>query len=378
MLSTDQQIIQRMKEAKRVLITCRHDMHVDTLASCLSLYLMFKKLGVPAEIIVSGRPDLLDRCRFLPHSKEVVCDGKSLKNLVIKISPKDGKLRDFRYEVDGDMLKIYVAPASGKLDPADVKAEIGKPSHDLIMVVDTPDLDSLGMLYTEHPDFFYETPIINIDHNPGNEQYGQINFVDITAVSTTEMLYRLLQTLGDEHLDEDVATTLLAGMIAKTESFKAPNVTPRSLMIAAELVQRGARRDEIIHNLYRQHDVTTLRLWGRVLARLQHSDGQRFVWSLVTKEDFVKSETTEKDLVGIIDELIATTPQARTIALLFEKEDGTVGGWLKTDPNYNALDLTKRWQGIGSKTVARFVIPKSDIHEAEKDLIEVVKSIRYS
>ncbi|PJE76060.1 hypothetical protein COV04_01820 [Candidatus Uhrbacteria bacterium CG10_big_fil_rev_8_21_14_0_10_48_11] len=333
-------------------------------------------MGIPAEVIVSGRSPLIDRCQFLPHSHDIVCDGTSLKNLVIKILPKDGKLRDFRYEVEGDMLKIYLAPSAGKLNPADVKAEIGKPGHDLIVVLDTPDLESLGDLYTEHPDFFYETPIINIDHNPANEQYGQINFVDITAVSTTELLYRLVQILGDEHLDEDMATTLLAGMIAKTESFKAPNVTPRSLMIAAELVQRGARRDEIIHHLYRQHDVKTLRLWGRVLARLQHDSERRFVWSLITKEDFVKSETKEEDLLGIIDELITTTPQAKTIALLYEKDDGTIGGWLKTNPNYNALDLTKHWQGIGSKAMARFAVPTSDLRAAEKELIEVVKTIK--
>jgi len=376
MLSTNQQILQRIKGAKRVLITCRQDMHIDSLASCLSVYLLLQKMGIPAEVIVSGRSPLIDRCQFLPHSHDIVCDGTSLKNLVIKILPKDGKLRDFRYEVEGDMLKIYLAPSAGKLNPADVKAEIGKPGHDLIVVLDTPDLESLGDLYTEHPDFFYETPIINIDHNPANEQYGQINFVDITAVSTTELLYRLVQILGDEHLDEDMATTLLAGMIAKTESFKAPNVTPRSLMIAAELVQRGARRDEIIHHLYRQHDVKTLRLWGRVLARLQHDSERRFVWSLITKEDFVKSETKEEDLLGIIDELITTTPQAKTIALLYEKDDGTIGGWLKTNPNYNALDLTKHWQGIGSKAMARFAVPTSDLRAAEKELIEVVKTIK--
>ncbi|MFA7286652.1 MAG: DHH family phosphoesterase [Patescibacteria group bacterium] len=375
MLDVNQQILERLKGAKRVLITCKQDMHVDSLAACLAMYLVLQKLGVPAEIVVGGPHPTVDRCKFLPKSSEIVCDGRSLKNLVIHISPKGGKLRDFRYEVENGTLKIFVAPSAGEVVPGDVRSEVVHPNHDLIVVLDTQDLNSLGQVYTDHADFFYKTPIINIDHNPANEQFGEINLVDIKAVSTTELIFRLLETLGDDHLDADVATALLAGMIAKTESFKSGSVTPRALMIASELVQRGARRDEIVQNLYRTHDIKTLRLWGRVLARLQHDEKRRIVWSLVTRDDFEKSGTAEEQLPGIIDELITTTPDARTVGLLYERSDGAIGGWLKTDPNYSAVELTKEWGGVGSKVLARFTIPGASIKDAEKELNKIFSGL---
>jgi len=371
MLQADQQVVKSIEKAKHVLLTCRQDAHVDSLASCLSLYLLLEKLGVKAEVAISTPKDKIDRCSFLPKSEVIVPSGDSFQNLIIKVSAKNAELGHFRYEVEGDSLNIYVTPSRGTLNPSDVRSEIGKPPHDLIITCDTPDLESIGDLYSRHTEFFYNTPIINIDHSPGNEQYGQINFLDMTAVSTTEILFRLLQTLGDQHLDADIATAILAGMISKTESFKTASVTPRALMIASELVQRGARRDQIISNLYRQHDVSTLRLWGRVLARIKHDATRQFVWSVVTRDDFEKSGAGEDRLPGIIDELISTTPQAKTVALLYERSDGKIGGWLKTEPHISAIDLTRQWEGEGSRVLARFVLPFSSLEEAGKELAKI-------
>ena len=43
MLQTDEQIIQQVKGAKRILLTCPQNPHADSLASCLALFLAFKK-----------------------------------------------------------------------------------------------------------------------------------------------------------------------------------------------------------------------------------------------------------------------------------------------------------------------------------------------
>ena len=168
----------------------------------------------------------------------------------------------------------------------------------------------------DNADFFYHTPIINIDHNPANDYFGQINLVDITATSISEIIFELIKEMGGEILNEQIATNLLAGIISKTKSFRTTSVTPKSLAIASHLVASGARREEIIKNLFQTKNIATLKLWGRVLARLKEGESHRLVWSLVSRHDFGSSGAGEEDLIGVIDELIINTPLAEIVALL--------------------------------------------------------------
>lgn len=366
MLQTEEQIIRTIKGAKHVLITCHEHGHVDAIASCLVMAQVLKSMGVAAEIVVAANSERLRHCSFLPGFDQVRTDHGALQHLVIRVGGPGATVKDFRYEVVGDTLTIFLTPNQMPLTTAHVQSEAVGPTHDVVIICDTPDLPSLGKLYTNHADFFYRTPIINIDHSPANEHYGHMNLVDITAVSTTEVIYRLLSDLGSDgeiHLTSDVATSLLAGMIAKTSSFKTPNVTPRSLQLAAELVQHGARRDEVIHHMYRQHDLSTLKLWGRVLARLQYDEAQEFAWSLITKEDFEKSGSDESRLPGLIDELINTSPHAKIVALLFEHSNNTIGGFLHTPPHTNAVTLMQTWQATGTPQLAHFTLPVATLAE---------------
>lgn len=375
MLATHEQIRETLKKSKHVLLTARADTHVDSVSSCLSFYQLLKKMGVQADIVIASPDHVVQSVHFLPSASDIKVGTHHFKHLVIKLSRPGAKVGNFRYAVEGNTLNIYITPAEGQFEPGDVKAETGMPAYDLVVTLDTPDLPSLGALYTDHADFFLRTPIINIDHNPGNEQYGQINHIDIRSVSTTEVLFQLFKDIGDDHVDADLATTLLAGMIAKTQSFKTPTVTPRALMLASELVQRGARRDEIIQHLYRQHDLPTLRLWGRVLARLQSDEKRKFVWSVVKREDFEKSGADIEKLPGMINELISTAPQAKTVALVFENADGKIATWLKTEAHTDARELTRKWNPVGTKTLVNFTFPSGNIDEALKEVQAVVETI---
>lgn len=366
MLQTHEQILDQVKRAKRVLLTCQEKVHVDSLASCLALALVLQKMNIPTDVAVAVNREKVEHLAFLPGFTKVKHGVTALRQLVIKVSCREAKPRELRYDMQGDELVIHVTAAEGAFKSTDVKAEVEAPEHDLIIICDTPDLTTLGELYREHTDFFYNTPIINIDHSAGNENYGQINLIDIKAVSTSEVIFRLLETIAEEHFDADIATALLAGMIAKTSSFKTASVTPKSLIVASELIQHGARRDDIIRDLYRQHRLETLRLWGRVLARLQHDEELEIVWSLVRRDDFQKAGTDDSRLPGVIDELIMNSPKAKTVFLIYEDSDKKIRGWLKTETHHNALEITKQWNGSGSATLASFILPTSTLEEAEK------------
>ena len=61
----------------------------------------------------------------------------------------------------------------------------------------------------------------------------------------------------------------MAGIVMDTATFAHPNATPRTLVVSAALVEAGAPLSDISRRLYRTKPDAQLRLFGRVLDRLE-------------------------------------------------------------------------------------------------------------
>ncbi len=344
-----------------------NDPSTDAIASGLGLFLALEKMKKKAKIVCHNF-NLSPSHSFLPKSQEIFSDLKNLKKFIITLNVEKTKVEELSYDITSDKLNIYITPKNGHYEEKDISTAAGAFDYDLIFVLDSVDLDSLGQLYDNSAEFFFQTPIINIDHNPANDYFGQINLVDITATSSSEIIFELIKEMGEEILDEHIATNLLTGIISKTKSFRTASVTPRSLAISSHLVASGARRDEIIKNLYQTKSIATLKLWGRVLARLQEDFNQRFIWSLISLRDFEKSKAVETDLLGVIDELIINTPQAEMVVLLYESRSSQIEAIVYTVQQIDGVRLFREFNPEGTKDFTKIKIEAADIIEAEEKI----------
>src|SRR3989344_8309993 len=123
MLETHAQIVQQIKGAKRVLITCQKDVPLDSLASCLALQMVLKKMGIPAEVVVSCHENHLKKYAFLPGLNEVTRGVMSMKTLVVRVIPEHATVGSLSYERSDGGVIIYLTPDSGTLQESDVKIE---------------------------------------------------------------------------------------------------------------------------------------------------------------------------------------------------------------------------------------------------------------
>ncbi len=161
-------------------------------------------------------------------------------------------------------------------------------------------------------------------------------------------------------------------MIAKTKSFKSGNVTPQTLATASQLVSLGARREQIIHNFYRTRNISTLKLWGRALARLKAEESLGLVWTIITRDDFIHSAAMPHDVEDVISELIINSPTASAILILYEHEN-QVNGILHTEKPLNAADLARYWQPEGESTRVRFSLAETNLVGAEENVTNHLK-----
>ncbi|MBI4092502.1 MAG: hypothetical protein HY420_01110 [Candidatus Kerfeldbacteria bacterium] len=368
-----QQAVEFLNRSKNTLICLPVRPSSDAIAGGLALFLTLEKLKKRSRVVCS-RFELPSNHSFLPKSEAIERELKNLRQFVITLDLSKTAVEELSYAIDNGKLNIYITPKDGFYESRDVSTSSGGYAYDAVIVLDAPDLDDLGDLATANAEFFYRVPILNIDHRASNTHFGAVNLVDLAATSSSEIIFDLVKALGYNVLDEQVATTLLTGIISKTKSFQTPTVTPRSLAIASHLIASGARREQIIDNLYQSKSMAALKLWGRALARLQERSAGRYVWSLLSEQDFAKSGASQDDLPRVIDELIVNVPTAEIIAILYRREAAGVTAIISsTKKTHDLRSLFPAGQPQGGQNLLVWNTPHTDLAAAEAEILAIIE-----
>jgi len=183
-----------------------------------------------------------------------------------------------------------------------------------------------------------DVPLLNIDHHPQDEPFGEVAHVDHLRSSTAEIVYNLLLELGSD-IDKDTADMLLAGIVCDTQSFQVASTSAEVLKVSSELMSRGARMPIIAKGLFRVKPITALKLWGRVLDRMRVEEDTGMVYSMVKQSDFRELEVTPQDLEGVVD-LINSVSGTRFSMLLSEAGNNIVKGSLRSE-EFKKIDVSK-------------------------------------
>jgi phosphoesterase RecJ-like protein len=251
---------------------------------------------------------------------------------------------------------------------------------DLLVVCDCGSLDRLGALGERHVALFARLPRVIVDHHASNSAAGLTDWVDPAAAATCEMVTLLAVRLGLplEMNEGGLATVLMAGLVMDTSTFAHPNVTPRTLAVAAALVEAGAPLAEISRRLYRSKPDAQLRLFGRVLGRLETAAGGRIVWSFLRDADLAETGTLSAASEGIID--LLSQAENADVSILFKEAgpDATRVSVRTRDGGVDATQLTGAFGGGGHARAAgaSLALPLADarkrvLDEAERLVVAV-------
>lgn len=371
-LTETQQLFELIKKSQNILIALPKNPSIDAIATSLALRIVLGKMEKQTDIVCHefNMPQYL---LFLPESDSIQTHLSGLKRFIISIDTKHNKIKDFSYDVKDESLEIYLTPHKDSISDKQVSLNSSKYKYNLIITLDSPDLESLGPLYDTNTEFFYTVPIINIGHSADNEQFGNLNVVDITKTSTAEIIFDLIEDHDIKLMDDKIATTILTGLISKTKSFKTPNVTPRALNIASRLILNGADRELIIKSLYQTKSINTLKLWGKALARLKNDPENSITWSFLPYSDFDDLQITDEKLTDVIEELIANAPEAQVVMLFYEYPEKKFKAILYSSKNHDSLYLTRNLDALGNKTFAYFDLEGNDLIATGKDCLEEIK-----
>jgi phosphoesterase RecJ-like protein len=232
--------------------------------------------------------------------------------------------------------------------------------YDLLVVADCGELERVGPVLESHRDLFGRVPILDMDHHISNRRFGAVDWVDPTSSATCEMVTLLAWRMGIPLTlaDGALAAALASGVIMDTANFGHPNVTPRTLVVAAALKEAGAPLSEIARRLYRSKPNSQLALFGLVLGRMESELEGRLVWSALELADLLTTGASSAESEGLID-LMAHSESAEA-AILFKEVEGDASTRVSIrtrDGGVDAIDLAAAFGGGGHSRAAGATLP---------------------
>jgi bifunctional oligoribonuclease and PAP phosphatase NrnA len=212
--------------------------------------------------------------------------------------------------------------------------------------------------------------VLNIDHHHDNTRFGDLNLVVADASSTGEVLRDVFGELGVE-LTAEIAEPLYIALVTDTGRFQYSNTTPKSLRLAAELVEAGADVHAVFQQVYESVEFAKLKLLARALERARVLEGGRVVVSYLVRTDFAEVGAAEPYSEGIIDYLRAV--QGAEVAVLIREPPRSDGPTRRVSlrASVDEIDVSaiaRRFGGGGHRQAAGF--------ESEASIDEITELVR--
>jgi len=367
-LSIQDQIKNQINTSQSILILTKPKASSDALSASWGFFHLLKNLGKDPVILENNSQ--AEKLKFLtpPDKREKRIVGA--RDFVLSFNTKYNKVVNYHIEEKEDTFEIYITPEKEVIDPRDFSFLPAKFKYDLIAVIGCQSLEDLGELKEKNSDLFFELPIVNIDNSPANENFGQFNLVDTTASSVSEVLAEFSKSFDEKHLSPMVVQCFLAGIVSATSNFQSEQTTPQTFFTASWLIEKGANQQEIVRHLLKTQSFPFLKLWGRVMARLNWNEKLKLAWSLVSLEDFVQSRTTETELPLILEKIKDNFSSGKIFAVVYSESLKKNIALLKTNDLATLRNLEKLFNGEIKNGYLSVEFLGKDILEAEKEMLE--------
>ena len=216
-------------------------------------------------------------------------------------------------------------------------------------MLDIADLGRLGMLA--------ETvrtrgvPVSCIDHHVG---VGVLpdgpRYVDPDAAATGELVFELAIANGWQ-VDQSVARGLYVAILTDTGGFRFSNTRPRTLRVAAELLETGVDPEEIYLEVYARAPEGRPRLFAEALQTLVVEPDHGLAWVTVPPGAIERLGVSSDDLDGVVE--FPRSIEGVRMALLFrEVSQGRVKVSLRSVGAVDVAAFAKRFGGGGHTKAA--------------------------
>jgi phosphoesterase RecJ-like protein len=192
--------------------------------------------------------------------------------------------------------------------------------------------------------------VINIDHHPGNTEYGRINWFDASAAACGEMVFDVVKALGVP-LTIKLATHIYLAILTDTGSFHYSSISPRTFDICREALEAGVDPVLVARNVYDSNNMGRLKLFGAVLSAMQIDETGRIAIVYLDHEMAREAGGTYEDTEGLIN-LPLTVKEIQAVVFFKQDKGDEYRVSLRSKGDIDIGSVAKEFGGGGHKNAA--------------------------
>ena len=351
-------IIAAIKNAKTAVVTAHVSPDGDTLASMLALARILESFGLETVHRVM-HDEVPSFYKFFPDQEKVLCSMK---------------------DVDREKL-LEEYDISFSCDCGSVQR-----------------LGSAGLIWQK------AKLTCNVDHHLSNPLYADLNWVDVNATCTGQVVKDIMLDLNKLikaeslnngtvqreplSINEDLATLLFITLLTDTGGFRHSNTNAEVFTWAAELTNQGAEPSKLFNLLFNQMPFRTIKVIGAALdaaeiIELDISDlisGEiipknklRIAYTTTTKELLTKLSAKEEYTDEIVDHLMRIKDINMCIYLREDtKSESNFKGSLRSLCEIDCSKIANQLNGGGHARAAGFNCSAKSFHQLKSIVLEKI------
>lgn len=210
-------------------------------------------------------------------------------------------------------------------------------------------------------------PFIAIDHHSGHQIFAEYSWVDEYRSSTGEMIYDLLRLLDCE-ISLETACCLYTAILTDTGSFKYESTSSHTLRVAADLLDYGVKPAEICDNIFDNYTKNRLQLLQAVLGSLSLYAADSVAFISITQELLQRTGTTPADT-----ELFINFPRSlktvKVAIFLKETSDNLIGVSMRAKGEVDVAKVARAFGGGGHRNAAGFKVSDTSLSQVKEQLL---------
>lgn len=181
---------------------------------------------------------------------------------------------------------------------SDIKTDGLKESdYTAFAAIDCADISRLGVFSEDFVKAKLNT--YSIDHHISNGFFANKNYV-LDKAANAENIYELANVKGAD-ISNKIANALAVGIVTDTGNFRHKSVTPSTLKIAAELVEKGADLNTIYFNCFSSQSKERAKLFGMTMEKIRYFSDNKIALISICRDSLAKSGAKTEDTEGFID-----------------------------------------------------------------------------
>ncbi|MEP2689807.1 DHH family phosphoesterase [Maribacter dokdonensis] len=198
-----------------------------------------------------------------------------------------------------------------------------------------------------------QATFVMVDHHQEPSDYASIMYSDVSMSSTCEMVYVLINQLGDENsISPDMANCIYTGIMTDTGSFKFAATTSNTHRVVADLMDKGAEGTEIHHRIYDTNSPSRLHLLGCALKNMVILNEYATAYITLSQEELDKYNYQKGDTEGFVNYGLTLDGIKFAVIFIENKEEGIFKISFRSVGDFSVNDFARKHFNGGGHTNA--------------------------